>query len=136
MPWNQPLVLESVRLRSYLNPKPSEGNNGASVELPFIPRSRFLKLRILRVAPKGHNMTAQGNALGTRENTSYAALKRRNNIMDTPVVSAFQALRRVARSTPRALPWAGMLCPFGAEETKTAQLQKAPAKGSGWQYPL
>src|SRR5207249_6406653 len=57
-------------------------------------------------------MTAQGNALGRRGRSKARALKGRN----TRAVAPFQGWAQGRPLRPRALPWAGVSCPFGAED--------------------
>jgi len=63
----------------------------------------------LCLAPTGPNMTAQGNALGTN------ALKGQDNRSATLAVSALQALFACGVRLPRALPWAVLFRPVGAQ---------------------
>ena len=62
-------------------------------------------------------MKAQGNALGV-DFTKNASPERA-----TQPVSPFQGLPADDVACPRALPWAFMLCPFGAETTDFRRLK-------------
>ena len=64
------------------------------------------------LAPKGRNMTAQGNALGTGTYVHEATQGR--NKTASRVLRPFGAWR-LSAVLPRALPWAVLLRPFGAK---------------------
>ena len=66
-------------------------------------------------APKGRNRKAQGNALGKRFGINAEALKGRNPGSAGPRSRPFRATDLVMTSLPRALPWALVGRPFGAE---------------------
>ena len=83
------------------------------------------------LAPKGPNMTAQGNALGSvREKTQ--ALKGRNkhriHERSRRFFRPFRAFGSSSVLSPRALPWADVWCPFGAKDSAHNQflVQVAP----------
>ena len=71
-------------------------------------------------APTVRSIPAQGNALGHGKNSSKA-LKGRPKpafrvIAPTRKYAAPSGLHFVLSARPRALPWAGIVCPVGAQE--------------------
>jgi hypothetical protein len=87
----------------------------------FVPRTSNACAAVERwnhaaSAPKGRNTKAQGNALGKRSGSDNQALKGRN--MRPP--GSYLALSGLPIScstrSPRALPWALVLRPFGADQ--------------------
>lgn len=83
------------------------------------------------IAPKARSIAAQGNALGIGIPRKPGALLRsreangrpnskggdRRRIGRAPSWVALSGLRAVSWPQPRALPWAAIGCPFGAEES-------------------
>lgn len=72
------------------------------------------------LAPTVRHIPAQGSALGHRRK-GYRALKGRSKngfrpIAPAPRYTAPSGLDSFLSARPRALPWAGMVCPVGAQE--------------------
>jgi hypothetical protein len=64
-------------------------------------------------APWGRNKPAQGNALGKRRSEQSSALKGHNSY-GKKLVTPFQGDVLICCLFPKALPWAGLLRPYGA----------------------
>ena len=71
-------------------------------------------------APTVRSMTAQGIALGHHDNRSQALKGRPKTACrqhaPTARYAAPSGLHSLSSARPRALPWAGMVCPVGAQE--------------------
>ena len=77
-------------------------------------------------APTVRPMPAQGNALGAHAKAGQA-LKGRDIRADcrsgiARVWAAPSGLDLISWILPRALPWAGMMCPFGAQKPSAARV--------------
>jgi hypothetical protein len=75
-----------------------------------------------RVAPKGRNPSAQGNALGFRIQENRQALKGRNSPGGPNEFRPFRARIRFASGLPRALPWADEWLPLWGETRPSVPL--------------
>src|ERR1043165_2490706 len=74
-----------------------------------------LSLRILR-APKARQQKSPGQHPGNIASKIVPALKRRYKFgVDGDFLSLLQGFILFSCRIPRALPWATMFCPFGAE---------------------
>ncbi len=73
---------------------------------------RFRDRHLSPLAPKGHNKSAQGIALGKGHDAEILALKGHNKDRRHPLLCPFRAIRFGAVAIPRALPWAGLLRPL------------------------
>jgi hypothetical protein len=92
-----------------------------------------LMLRSLRPAPKGQPQVSPGQRPGTRPTPRSSPERARQG---HPFVTPFQGFRHVRIPIPRALPWAFLSGPFGAN-SENAQHQKVPptVKGRGVPAP-
>ncbi len=82
-------------------------------------------------APKGHNKTAQGIALGIYQRNSLA-LKGRNNLCVSCICFALSGRGVSDLIVPRALPWAVMFRPFqGKYRCPSNALQQGSRYGKG-----
>lgn len=94
------------------------------------------------IAPTARSISAQGNALGTGIPRMPGALKGRPNakggdrrrIGRAASWAALSGLRAVSWLQLRALPWAAIGCPFGAEESvRVARVdQHLQKRGAVW----
>ena len=105
------------------------GRNGPDAGRPWIVRQcdRNAHAKARRwpqaaSAPKGRHTTAQGNALWKRAGINAEALKGRNPGAARPRFRPFRASDLAMNSLPRALPWAFLFRPFGAEEGHQSRL--------------
>jgi hypothetical protein len=82
-------------------------------------------MKAISPAPTARSIAAQGNALGSGRPHGQALKGRPNGgtwrIGCTQSWAALSGLRAVSSHLPRALPWAAIGCPFGAEESKAAR---------------
>lgn len=92
------------------------------------PGSPAPKVRPMSVAPTVRPIAAQGNALGSGTHNGQGLKGRPKG--GTCQIGGHQSwvapsgLRAVSRAIPRALPWAGMECPVGAEERHAAKVDQ------------
>ncbi len=70
---------------------------------------------------KGWNRSAQGNALGEGTATATKPCKGETTPVYWAVVPPFQGSEVRRFRVPRALPWAILFCPFGADEGSHAE---------------
>ena len=88
-------------------------------------------MKPLLVAPTARSIAAQGNALGNSTRDGQALKGRPNGgtwrTGCTPSWVALSGLVAVSWPQPRALPWAALGCPFGAEESRAARANPAAA---------
>ena len=89
------------------------------------------------IAPTARPIIAQGNALGSGIRDGQALKGRPNGgtwrIGDTQSWVAPSGLNSFSLALPRALPWAGMVCPFGAEELSVNRVHQHLQKmGAVW----
>ena len=73
-------------------------------------------------APKGHNKSAQGNALGGETEYDLEALKGRNRLLLPP----FQGYRFFRGRLPRALPWADLWLPLRGDGNRATSQDARP----------
>ena len=88
-------------------------------------------------APTVRPIPAQGNALGSGTTTSQALKGRHKSAAWRTGLACIWAapsgLSSFSLTIPRALPWAGMGCPFGAEESSAARVDEHLKKmGAVW----
>jgi len=69
-------------------------------------------------APKGRNTKAQGNTLGKQVGIDVGALKGRNPDATGNPSRPYRATDDVVGALTRALPWAFISCPVGAEQRR------------------